>query len=448
MNTEAIRNIYFLGIGGIGMSALARYFVHKGAKVSGYDRTETPLTRDLEKMGVDVHYQENPDLIPSNLDLAVFTPAVQTDSPELNEIIRRGVPVVKRAHLLAELTRGHFTIAVAGTHGKTTITSMITHLLQDAEMPVTAFIGGISNNFNSNLVINTHSKIMVVEADEFDQSFLQLSPDIAVVSSMDADHLDVYLNHSNMTGAYQQFVDKLKDKGILIKHQGLELNTDKKSLYYGLLPGGDIYACNIRVVEGKFNFEIQTAGGEVGKVNWLIPGRHNINNALAAVAVGLQMHLPLERLCTGLSSYLGVKRRFEFRVNRPDCVYIDDYAHHPEELRACIGAARELFPGKRITGIFQPHLFTRTRDFIDGFAQSLAMLDELLLLEIYPARELPITGVTSTELLRRIPLDKKRLIDRNEVVEYVSRLKPEVLLTLGAGDIDQLVEPVEIALNP
>ncbi len=447
MNIDAIRNIYFLGIGGIGMSALARYFVHKGARVYGYDRTATPITRALEELGIGIHYQENPELIPANIDLAVFTPAIQADSLELKEIKRREIPVVKRAQLLAELTRGQFTIAVAGTHGKTTITSLIAHLLHTAGIPVTAFIGGIANNFNSNIVLNDNSKVMIVEADEFDQSFLQLSPDIAVVSSMDADHLDIYRDHSTMNNAYQQFVDRIKANGVLIKHQGLELVSENKSMYYGLLPGADIRAGNIHVTEGKFGFEIRTSVGENCGVRWLMPGRHNISNAIAAVAVGLQMQIPLERLCAGLDSYLGVKRRFEFRINRPDCVFIDDYAHHPEELRACIGAARELYPGKTITGIFQPHLFSRTRDFIDGFAQSLALLDELLLLEIYPARELPISGVNSAELLRRIPMQRKRLIGRSEIVEQVVRLKPEVLLTLGAGDIDQLVEPIAIALN-
>jgi UDP-N-acetylmuramate--alanine ligase len=425
------------------MSALARFFVHKGAHVSGYDRTPTFLTRELEELGVDIHYQENTELLPANLDLAVYTPAIPADSIELKHLIACDIPVIKRARLLAELTKDHFTIAVAGTHGKTTITSMITHLLSQAGIPVTAFIGGIANNFQSNFVHQNGSKVMVVEADEFDQSFLQLSPDIAVVSSLDADHLDIYQEHSIMTEAYQSFVNRLKLGGKLVARKGLGLTTENETMRYGIDAGADIFADSIEVKDRKFGYTIHAGHNGQCSVQWLIPGRHNIENALAAISVGIILGISLDRLCAGLETYLGVKRRFEFRICRPDCCFIDDYAHHPEELKACIEAARELFPGKRITGVFQPHLFSRTRDFMEGFAQSLALLDEILLLEIYPARELPISGITSAELLSRIPSDKKWLVAREKVVETVVGLMPEVLLTLGAGDIDQLVEPIE-----
>jgi UDP-N-acetylmuramate--alanine ligase len=447
MNINAIRNIYFLGIGGIGMSALARFFVQQGAHVSGYDRTPTSLTRDLEMMGITIHYEENTELLPANLDLAVYTPAIPAESIELKHLIDSGIPVVKRARLLAELTKDHFTIAVAGTHGKTTITSIITHILISAGIPVTAFIGGIANNFQSNFVHRQGSKIMVVEADEFDQSFLQLTPDIAVVSSMDADHLDIYQEHGSLMGAYQNFVNRIKLNGHLVVREGVVLTTDNKSTHYGLNPDADVFADEIQVQNGKFSFEIHSIHGDKCAVQWLIPGRHNIENALAAVSAGLILGISLDRLCASLGTYLGVKRRFEFRICQPDLCFIDDYAHHPEELKACIGAARELFPGKRITGVFQPHLFSRTRDFMNEFAQSLSMLDEVLLLDIYAAREMPINGISSAELLKRIPSDNKWLVSREKIIETIVGLKPEVLLTLGAGDIDLLVEPIEKALT-
>jgi UDP-N-acetylmuramate--alanine ligase len=439
--------IYFIGIGGIGMSALARYFHIQGADIHGYDRTRTPLTIQLEQENMHIHYNEDIGLIPSHPDLVVYTPAIPKSSAELQFVIESGFPLMKRSEVLGELTKNLYTIAIAGTHGKTTITSMTSHLLAQANLPFSAFIGGISNNFDSNLVCKPNSTIIVVEADEFDKSFLRLQPSIAVISSMDADHLDIYHDHNQLIETYNAFAQNTVPGGYVIVRRGLKVNTLEPVSTYGINTDADVYATNIRVLDGRFLFELHLRNSETKEVAMLLPGRHNIENALAAASVAELMGVTIEQIAHGISTFTGVQRRFEFKVRKKNVVYIDDYAHHPEELRACISGVRELFPDKKITGIFQPHLFSRTRDFMDGFAKSLAMLDQLILLDIYPAREEPIEGITSTALLNRIEIQDKLLCSKERLLETVSNLQPEVLLTLGAGDIDQFVQPLQQLLS-
>lgn len=434
--------MYFLGIGGIGMSALARYYKYHGVNVFGYDKTATQLTRSLEKENIHIHYHEDIDLLPEKIDLAVYTPAIPATNRELQWIKSQNFPLIKRAELLGQLSKEHFTIAVAGTHGKTTITSMIAHILFSAGKNICAFIGGIASNFQSNLVLSDRPDYFIVEADEYDKSFLQLQPDIAVISSLDADHLDIYQSKEKMLKTYTQFAATTVAKGNLFLKSGISLINELRHTTYGFGADSAITAKNIRIFEGKFEFDL-FKNDDFCKVNMQIGGRHNIENALAAASVASICGISLAESGRHLSTYKGVWRRFEIHLTNEKITYIDDYAHHPEELKACISAAKELFPSKKITGIFQPHLYSRTKDFMDEFAASLGTLDQLILLEIYPARELPIEGVSSAILLDKIPLENKKLTSKEDLIPMLESLKPEILLTLGAGDIDQFVEPIK-----
>ena len=436
-------HIYFLGIGGIGMSALARFFKLQGATVSGYDRSRTPLTQNLEDEGIHIHYSDDIESIPQKPDLVIYTPAIPKDQPELLFIQQQGFPLMKRAEVLGMLTQNIPTIAIAGTHGKTTITSMVAHILYEAGIKITAFIGGIANNFESNLVLSSESQYMVVEADEYDKSFLLLQPDIAVISSMDADHLDIYLSHAQMLQHYNQFASKLKIDGILIFKAGLPLVNDLNSFTYSIDSPADFKVQNIRVEQSSFIYEWIIPEHSPISVVMKVPGRHNIENALAASAVALKVGISPEIIASALGSYKGVWRRFDIKVQTKNHVYIDDYAHHPEELRACIQAVKELYPNEKVIGIFQPHLFTRTRDFMSEFAKSLSLLDELILLEIYPARELPIEGITSQALLDVCQSQEKHLIAKQDILDFISKKRPKLLVTVGAGDIDQIVNPLQ-----
>lgn len=447
MKIKRGNTVYFVGIGGIGMSAIARFFLKQGAYIHGYDKSRSPLTDQLEKEGMQIHFDEDVRLIPEKTDLVVFTPAIPSGSIELQFIRKAGFPLMKRAEVLGELTNDLFTVAIAGTHGKTTITSMTAHLLHTSGLPISAFIGGISNNFGSNLVTSPDTEIMVVEADEFDKSFLRLHPSIAVISSMDADHLDIYGEHSHLIETFHAFAKNLKSDGKLILHKGLPLPDVSDIISYGIDPEADVNASNIRVDSGCFVFDLSIHGTLMPNVRLQQAGRHNIENALAAASVAMLAGVSATDIVHGISTFTGVQRRFDFIVKNEDVVYIDDYAHHPEELRACISGVRELYPGKRITGIFQPHLFSRTRDLMDGFTKSLALLDELILLEIYPAREEPIPGVSSQVLLDNISLKDKQLCARDDLLSVVEHLRPEVLITLGAGDIDQFVKPLQKLLS-
>jgi UDP-N-acetylmuramate--alanine ligase len=445
LDLNHIRHIYFLGIGGIGMSALARYFSAKGISISGYDKTPTSLTAQLIDEGMEVHFEDEPERITKDIDLVIYTPAVPIDLGEYVRVKEMDLPVYKRAEVLGMVTRDKFTVAVAGTHGKTTITSMIAHMLVKAGMPVTALLGGISKNYSSNYITTGKEEIMVVEADEYDRSFLHLHPDVAVISSMDADHLDIYRSREKMLESFRRFSRQIRDGGLLIFRSDLrsELQVLPMCMSYSADTPADYSALNIEVENGKQLFTLNATGEIIPKIRLGVPGRHNIENALAAAAACIRCGVAASSIREGLETYHGVSRRFDIRVEENDRVYIDDYAHHPRELSAFINSVRELYPGKKATGIFQPHLFSRTRDFADGFAHSLEMLDEVILLDIYPAREKPIPGVTSCMLLEKIHNKQKRLVRREELLPLLDRKRPELLLTIGAGDIDMFVGPIE-----
>lgn len=442
-----VRTIYFLGIGGIGMSALARYFVAKGFSVHGYDRTPTALTAGLETEGMKIHYQEDISLIPKEIELVIYTPAVPKNNIEFQFLERRGIAMLKRAEVLGRLSSEYKTIACAGTHGKTTVSTLVSHLLHESHVGCQAFLGGISRNFDSNLLLSETSPFLVAEADEFDRSFLQLKPSIAIITSIDADHLDIYGSSDSLVKAFTDFSGKIVPGGRLIMKKGLPLPLDLAPgvacLTYSAGEEADFYASNIRLFNGLYRFDFHHPEGTIENLELGIPGLYNVENAVAALAAAWLCGVGHAELRLGSATFRGVKRRFDIRLKTSGLVYIDDYAHHPKELEACIGSARAMFPHKKLTGIFQPHLFTRTRDFATGFAEALSLLDEIILLPIYPARELPIPGIDSKMLLSLIQNENKSLVSIDKLPEYLNNKHIEVLLTMGAGDIDTLVEPIE-----
>lgn len=453
MDLNKIKRFYFLGIGGIGMSAIARYFNAKGKIVTGYDKTPTPLTDELIAEGIKIHFEDDVDLIREEINadksdiLVVYTPAIPADHKEFNYLKENGFVLKKRSHVLGILTSQQYTVAVAGTHGKTTTSSMIAHIFRHSGIECAAFLGGITKNYNSNLLLSSKEGIpVVVEADEYDRSFLTLYPTVAVITSMDADHLDIYGDKSYLEESFHLFAKQVKAGGKLIVKKGLPLNIENQ-ISYSLNQVADYHAKNVKIDETYYTFDLITPSGTIEGLRLGLPGSHNVENAVAASAVALESGVSAEQLAKALVSFEGVKRRFDFQIRRDDLVFMDDYAHHPEELRACISSVKEMFKGKKVTGIFQPHLFTRTRDFVEGFAESLSLLDELILMEIYPARELPIEGITSTMLLNKVKMDNKCLVQKSELVEEVKKRKLEVLLTLGAGDIDQFVDPLREELT-
>jgi len=444
-----ITSVYLLGIGGIGMSALARWFRARGASVAGYDRTPGPLTRKLQEEGITVHFEDRPELVPPGTELVIYTPAIPSDLRMMQAIKSAGTRMLKRSQVLGMLSEEYDTIAVAGTHGKTSITSLIAWIFTRAGIPITAFIGGISRNFSSNLVMSPEARTMIAEADEFDRSFLQLRPAMAVISSMDADHLDIYGSRERMTEAYREFARGVSPRGTLIMRSGLpDMHAAASKVTYGLDEKADCHCRDIVFENGEMHFTIVWKGLSIAGCRLSIPGRHNLENALAATAVSLTAGVGAAELRDALQSYRGVERRFDLRIRRDDLVFIDDYAHHPEELSAVINAVREAYPGRKLTGIFQPHLYSRTRDLADGFARSLDMLDQAILMDIYPARELPIPDVTAKMITRRMRHPGALLLTRGEIMEYLQSNPPEVLLTLGAGDIDRLVPEIEALLQP
>jgi UDP-N-acetylmuramate--alanine ligase len=441
---EQIRKIYFLGIGGIGMSALARYFQAKGIVIHGYDKTPSELTGKLINEGMAIHFDDEPSVIPGDTDLIIYTPAVPQELGEFKYLKEKGIPMLKRSEILGKITEGKMTVAVAGTHGKTSISSLIAHILKSAEYPVTALVGGISKNYESNYITSGKEDIMVVEADEYDRSFLHLHPDLAVISAMDPDHLDIYGTAGEMNRSFNEFARNIKPGGKLISRNGLQIcpNPDTLRVYYAAEEKSDISGFNLRPENGVQLFDMNIDGHYYRDVQLHIPGKHNVENALAAVAVCRSFGADIGKILEGLKTFTGVRRRFDVRIQLPGRVYIDDYAHHPQELEAFISAVRLLYPGKKITGLFQPHLFSRTKDFAAGFAQSLDLLDETWLLDIYPARELPVAGVTSALILGLMQQQNRKLISRPEVLKMLQAEKPEVFLTMGAGDIDLLIEPI------
>lgn len=444
-----IDNYYFLGIGGIGMSALARYFLHEGRRVAGYDRTPSQLTRQLEAEGAAIHYEEDPGQIPEPMrdpatTVVVYTPAVPQEHAEYRYFADRGFRIEKRSQMLGHLSEGKYVLAVAGTHGKTTTSTLVAWLDRALTGGGSAFLGGISKNFGSNLVLG-EGRRLAVEADEFDRSFLRLRPDVAVVTSADPDHLDIYGTHEAMKEAFSEFISLIRPDGALVLKAGVELRVDNPQIacyrYHREEPC-DFYASNIRLMEGgHYRYDIVTPSGVIADCSLGIPGLVNVENSVAAVAAlwcaarAEGEPLDEERLREGLASFAGVKRRFEFYVNTPRQVYMDDYAHHPRELAATLASVRGMFPGRRITALFQPHLYTRTRDLHAGFAEALSLADEVVLLPIYPAREEPIEGVTS-ELIARSVTVPCRIVGREELADTVAAMPTDVVISFGAGNID------------
>jgi UDP-N-acetylmuramate--alanine ligase len=452
---EQYHSIYFLGIGGIGMSALARWFHQKGVHVFGYDRTQTTLTRELEEEGMAVHYDDQVSLIPSTVladkekALIVYTPAIPKDHPQFNYFKEQGYTIVKRSEVLGLLTKGYKTIAVAGTHGKTTTSSMVAHILYEAGKQMVAFLGGITTNYNSNLVMQgvvTDQTVVVVEADEFDRSFLRLYPHIAIVTSADADHLDIYGDHETMLVSFRDFIKQINSGGSLIIHESIHeklasnISHVTKSIYS--MSRGQFFAGNITANGGFFEFDLN-GFAQVERIRLGVPGFHNIENAVAAAVAAHQCDVGLKTIKSALESYRGVKRRFEYVVKGKRVVYVDDYAHHPTEIEAFLKSMKSLYPSKKLTVVFQPHLYTRTRDFAEGFSKSLSLADELFLMDIYPARELPIPGVTSDMLFNDITSRVKVRCGKNDLMEKLKNAEIEVLATVGAGDIDTFVEPIK-----
>lgn len=454
MSTLSGHRFYFIGVGGIGMSGLARYFRRRGAEVAGYDRTPSELTNQLQSEGIDVQFNEDPRMIPAEFRdaapadvMVVRTPAVPVSSPLLKYWEDRGARILKRADVLGMVTEDKRTVAVAGTHGKTTVSTMIAHLLTVGKVRCNAFLGGIAANYGTNVLLNDDAAVNVVEADEYDRSFLKLCPSESVITAMDPDHLDIYGTAEAMFDAYTQFAI-LCDGPVLVHERIAHHFKDRGQVTsYALGSTGVPRAEELRVVNGAYEFDLHAEGQVLKGLRLGMPGRHNVENAIAASTIALRMGVTPELLREGLASFRGVSRRFETRIAGPGVVFIDDYAHHPKELDACIGSVREMYPGKRITGIFQPHLFTRTRDLASDFGRSLAALDELILLEIYPAREEPIPGITSQWLLDQVPMDNKVVCSREALLDVLKDRPIEVLLTVGAGDIDRSVPAIERLLN-
>lgn len=447
MDLSTINNVYFIGIGGIGMSALARYFVANDKQVGGYDKTETEITKTLKGLGVSIHFNDNVSEIESNFlnsdsTLVVYTPAIPIDHSELNYFKNNNFRLLKRSVVLGEITKQTICLAVAGTHGKTTTTSILGHLLKQCNVPVTAFLGGISENYNSNLILNG-TEVTVVEADEFDRSFLTLSPDFACITSMDADHLDIYGDATELIKTFTDFSKCIKPTGKLFIRNGLPLN----GITYGIEDDSDYSAQNVKIESGSYVFDVKTPKSYYKDFRFNLPGRHNLSNAIIALAMAIEYGCPHNHIAKGLASYKGVKRRFTYQIKTEDLVFIDDYAHHPEEINAVHQAVREMYPNKKVLVVFQPHLFTRTRDFADDFAVSLSKFDEILLLDIYPARESPIDGVTSKWLLNKIDNSNKKLIEKSELINEIKNSDAQIVLTLGAGDIGEEVKHIKEALS-
>jgi len=447
MKLNNIHNIYFIGIGGIGMSALARYFVANKKYVAGYDKTKTEITDSLEDLGIEIHFEDDIKQIDSRFlnsetTLIIYTPAIPKGHKELNYFFENGFEVLKRSTVLGEITKNTFCFAVAGTHGKTTTTSILGHLLYKCNVEVTAFLGGISQNYNSNLILSG-TKVTVVEADEFDRSFLTLSPDMACITSMDADHLDIYGEAEELQKSFVEFSKKLKPNGKLFIKNGLPL----KGITYGIEDNADYSAINIKISNGAYVFDVKTPNAILKNFKFNLPGRHNLSNALIALAMTVEFGIPHHQLAEALASYQGVKRRFTYQIKTENLVFIDDYAHHPQEINAVYQAVREMYPNKKVLAIFQPHLFSRTRDFGDDFAESLSKFDEIILMEIYPAREVPIVGVTSKWLLDKIDNKNKKLIQKSELISEIKKSNAQIILTIGAGDIGEEVKHIKNALS-
>jgi UDP-N-acetylmuramate--alanine ligase len=433
-------NIYFIGIGGIGMSSIARYFLENGKKLAGYDKVPSKITNDLADLGAQIHFQDAVDAIPQDFKekentLVVFTPAVPADHQELAFYRANNFNVLKRAQILGEITKNTFCLAVAGTHGKTTTSAILGHVMKVCNSEATSFLGGIAENYQSNLILGK-DEISVVEADEFDRSFLQLAPNLACVTSMDTDHLDIYGEKESLEDSFRTFAQKVTDTLIVAK--GLPL----KGLTYAVNEEADYEICNVAVDNGSYVFDVKTPKSTCVNVSFGLPGKHNLANALAAIALAEQYGIPLSDSTRALQSFRGVKRRFSYKIKTEDFILIDDYAHHPTEINAVADAVLELYPSEKVMAIFQPHLFSRTRDFIEDFAASLSRFDEVVLLDIYPARELPIEGVDSDWLLGKVLSKKKQRLLKKEILPAIQETEAKIVVMLGAGDIGVLIDEI------
>jgi UDP-N-acetylmuramate--alanine ligase len=443
---DTIKNIYFIGIGGIGMSALARYFVAKGCVVNGYDKTKTILTEALSELGIDIHYEDSIDLLDKNASVVVYTPAIPESHTELAYYRANGYEVVKRSDVLGWITEGTVNICVAGTHGKTTVSTMIAHLLRDSGYGCTAFLGGIAANYNTNFW-SSDNNVVVVEADEYDRSFLKLHPSVAVITSMDADHLDIYKTPEAFEDAFVSFSEKVKAGGLLLAKKGLareaSFDTSKLVTYSLNGSGASIYAKDITVLNGAYTFTAVGPSWQIEELGLNMGGLHNIENALVATSVAVHLGIDPQKIKIALANFAGVKRRFEYLVKTNEQVLIDDYAHHPAELAALISGVRSLYSNQKLTLVFQPHLFSRTQDLCDGFAKSLSAADEVVLLPIYPARELPIPGVTSEMIAHKMTNKNVVLLEKEAVSDWVKKQQPKLLVMAGAGDIDVLIRNIK-----
>ncbi|MFT7588261.1 MAG: UDP-N-acetylmuramate--alanine ligase [Limisphaerales bacterium] len=452
INLKGISTVYFIGVGGIGMSALARYFIGQGKVVSGYDKNQSTLTDQLQREGIKIHFEPQPAQISSNIDLVVYTPAIPSDFSELQAVKKINLPLYKRAEILGLISNDYFTVAIAGSHGKTTVSSMIAHILESSGRGCTAFLGGITLNYQSNF-IGSSNDVIVIEADEFDRSFLYLNPNIAVVTAVDTDHLDVYGDRSAIEEAFANFIGKIRDGGKLIARWGLDVHEyyTGRSVSYSLDENtADFHLGSLDAQPSGSYF---TTNKTSRKYHLAWPGIHNVENALAAIAVADQLEIPEQDVAAALNSFKGIARRYQVIIESPDCTYIDDYAHHPEEINALLRSIRKLYWDKKITAVFQPHLYSRTRDFADDFVEALAEADRVVLLEIYPARELPIEGISSQmladKMTRMAPEIPVLVVSKEDLPAYIKGINPQVLLTMGAGDIDRMVAPLkQILSNP
>jgi len=451
VNLRRIHNIYFLGVGGIGMSAIARYYNALGKRVGGYDKVSRTITDKLQSEGITVNFTDNVESIPGHFKnkdntLVVITPAIPTLNHQLNYFIDQGFFIKKRSEVLGIIANSKNCIAIAGTHGKTTITTMVSYFMQQSRIGCNAFLGGVSKNFDTNLAVNPDSDMMVVEADEFDRSFLHLQPQSAIISAIDADHLDIYKSKNFVNEAFEQFIQQIKPNGILIIKSGIDVEIKRDDIHvytYSLNNNADFKAENIRIDNGLYVFDFVSKHIKIRNLKLGLPGRINVENAVAAIAMAYLNGAHQDEIYNAVPKFKGIERRFDYQIHRKDFVYIDDYAHHPEELNAVILSVKELFKDKKVTGIFQPHLYSRTRDFADEFAQSLDLLDEIILLDIYPAREESIPEITSEIIFNKIKKSNKILCTKNNVLEILKERNPEVLITLGAGDIDEIVQPIK-----
>ena len=448
INIAQIKKVYFIGVGGIGMSAIARFFHARGVFVAGYDKTPTALTDQLVKEGIVVHFVDDPSHCTSDFDAIVYTPAIPSNNMILNHCRSHGMNLMKRSDMLQIISRDTFNICIAGTHGKTTISTMVAHILRHTEYGCNAFLGGISSNYNTNFWSNPRP-VCVIEADEYDRSFLKLHPNIIAITAMDADHLDIYGTAYEVEQSFLAFTRNLKESGLLISKKGIqreaELSASNHFTYHLENKHADIHVTNLKIENGAYRYDVIGKSWQLKGVKLNMGGLHNVENTLVAIAIAKHLGIEQEKIKLAVEDFKGVKRRFEFIINSDDQVYIDDYAHHPEELRALISGVRSLYPHDKLTILFQPHLFTRTRDFAEGFAESLDLADEVLLLPIYPARELPIEGVDSSLISRRMKANVS-LVGKDEVVQLLSTRVQKLFVTAGAGDIDKLIDPLKNAL--